>query len=333
MPPRTSFPTIYDVAAEAGVAPSTVSRAFSRPERVSVRTRAHVLAAADRIGYRPGALPPRDTGRRHGTFVVTVGDIANPYVFDIVRTAEQRAATHAYTITICDSGESVRMELDNLRHQLTTAAGAVLAASRLCEEILVECARARPLVLLNRRVEGLNSILADSAPSFRRAVRELHRLGHHQVHYLAGPQRAWCDAVRWQAIRDQCAALGMRATRSAPQEPVLAAGAQAAERGFPTGTTAVLAYNDLLALGVLLACQARGRRVPEDLSVIGCDDIFNASFANPPLSTIAMPGKAAGEKAIDLLIGQVTGRIREPVTLTLPTRYRPRRSTGPAPRG
>ena len=321
--------TIYDVAAAAGVATSTVSRAFSHPERVSGATRAHILKVAESLGYRPSPLPPAGTGRRRGTITMTIGDIANPYHWDVLRAAEQRAAKFGYTVAISDNGESERTELDNLRHLLSLSAGALLVTSRLPDPKIAELATKRPVVLLNRRVRGVNTLISDSAASFRKATRHLHALGHRKVLYLAGPQNSWANHARWTAIAAEAARLGMLASKTKPYEPTMTAGGRAAADGFPPEVTAVLTYNDLLAIGALTGLRAQGVRVPEDISVVGCDDIFGADFTNPPLTTVAMPGAVLGEKGIEVLISLITGAGRSPVDLAFPTQLRIRKSTGP----
>jgi LacI family transcriptional regulator, galactose operon repressor len=319
--------TLHDVAREAGVAVSTVSRALSDPERVNVRTREHVQAVARDLGYRPNRLAQALHAGRTRMLAVLVPDITNPHNFGLVRGAEAQARAAGSTLIIADTQGGPEMETAHLDRLASSVDGFVLAASRLSDAELQALSERSPVVLFNRRVEGLASLATDSADGSRQIVEHLVALGHRVVAYLAGPGGAWSDTERWRALSEHAESAGIRIVRCGPFAPTLDGGPAAADVGLATGATALVAFNDLLAIGVLRRLAERGVAVPAQVSVVGYDDIFGADFCSPPLTTVAGPVDDAGRMLVDVL--RAAGD--PPPEITLPTHLRIRESTGPAP--
>jgi DNA-binding LacI/PurR family transcriptional regulator len=318
--------TLHDVAREAGVAVSTVSRALSDPERVNVRTREHVQAVARELGYRPNRLAQALPTGRTRMLAVLVPDITNPHNFGLVRGAEAQARAAGSTLVIADTQGGPELEAAYLDRLGASVDGVVLAASRLPDAELQTLAERLPIVLFNRRVDGLASLATDSADGSRQIVEHLVALGHRSLAYLAGPP-TWSDAQRWHGLAEHAEAAGARIVRCGPFDPTLEGGPAAADVGLATGATALVAFNDLLAIGVLRRLAERGVPVPAGVSVVGYDDIFGSDFCSPPLTTVSGPVDEAGRALVDVLLAQ-----REPVpTITLPTHLRVRASTGPPP--
>jgi LacI family transcriptional regulator len=332
-PPRAV--TIHDVAREAGVAASTVSRTFTNPPRVNVRTREHVLAVAERLGYRPNpharALP---TGRTR-TIALLIPDITNPHFFDLIRGAERQASTAGYTLVLGDSEESPDRELRHIERLAPAVDGFLLASSRLPDDRIREVATRHALTLVNRELEGVPSVVTNQFDGSRQIVEHLASLGHRSVAYLSGPRHSWMGQWRWRALVKAARGLGLTATRLGPFPPNLTGGA-AADAGLGHGATALIAHNDLLAIGVLRRLAERGVAVPADLSVVGYDDIFGADFCSPPLTTLAGPLESAGRAVVDVLLGQLdpaAGRGTRHTRARLPTHLVIRGSSGPAAAG
>ena len=319
--------TLLDVAREAGVATSTVSRALSDPARVNARTREHVAAVAQRMGYRPNRLAQALPTGRTGSLAVLVPDITNPHNFGLVRGAEAQARAAGSTLLIADTRESPDLETAHLEGLGSSVDGVVLVSSRLADADLRRLAERIPVVLFNRRVEGLSSVATDSADGSRQIVDHLVSLGHRSIAYLAGPEAAWSDRQRWTALSSAAEALGASVVRCGPFHPTLDSGAAAAGIGLATGATALVAFNDLLAIGVLRTLEQRGVEVPGRVSVVGFDDIFGSDFCSPPLTTVAAPVEEAGRTLVDLLLARREGATE----LTVPTQLRVRASTA-APR-
>ncbi len=326
-------PTIYDVARTAGVAPSTVSRAFSRPGRVRAETAERIRQVARELGYRATPLAHADSASRTSTVALVISDVTNPFNFPIIKGAHAAAAELGYTTLLADAQESGQVERQTLERALAAVEGIVLASSRMSDSAIRMTAKQKPLIVLNRTVADVPSVLTDNPRGAVRAVRHLAALGHRSVTYMAGPEASWADGSRWLSVRRACTDLGLRARRIGPFAPTVAGGTQAA--GTLAGRadcTAVIAYNDLLAIGLLRGAVAAGVRIPQDMSIVGFDDIFAADLVTPGLTTVAAPLRALGETAVHNVIAMAHGaRSRATGPVVLPTRLVVRSSTGPAP--
>ena len=168
----------------------------------------------------------------------------------------------------------------------------------------------------------------------RQAIEHLHALGHRRCVYLAGPRASWSNRQRRTALRATAKRLGMATTELGPFEPGYEAGMLAADLALAEEPTAIVAYNDLMALGVMSRLGDRGVAVPDEVSVVGFDDIQIAGMAYPPLTTVAIPAADAGRAAVDLLLdglGDHSGAA--PRARALKTELLVRASTGPPPDG
>jgi DNA-binding LacI/PurR family transcriptional regulator len=320
--------TLHDVAEEAGVAVSTASRALANPDRVSAATRQHVQSVAARLGYkhnRTTAFPETD---RMPMLALLVADITNPSNFDVIRGAEAQARAAGYTLVLGDTQENPEFEKVHAERLMPAVEGFVLAGSRLPDDDLLELAEQRPVVLLNRQVASLPSVVTDSADAGRQIIEHLAALGHRSVTYLGGPAKAWSDGARSRALSESAEAAGIEVIRRGPFAPTLDGGSAAADIGLASGTTALVAFNDLLAIGVLQRLQHLGIDVPGEVSVVGFDDIFGSDFCHPPLTTVTAPIEQAGRMLIDLLLG--VRDVQRVPHIVLPTVLRVRDSTGPA---
>lgn len=325
-------PTIYDVARAAGVAPSTVSRAFSRPGRVNPDTAAHIRAVAEQLGYRANPLARALPTGRTSMLAMVVSDLTNPFYFQIIRGAQTEATAAGYTLLVADVQESAAAEREALERALPLVEGVVLGTSRMSDSAVRVMARQRPTVVLNRVVTGVPSVVTDNARGMRRAMEHLGELGHRSIAYAAGPEASWADGVRWQAMREAGHELELRVHRVGPFAPTLAGGEAAAGAVRDVDATAVVAYNDLVAIGLMRRLQEHGVAVPEQLSVVGFDNIFGAELCSPTLTTVAAPLAALGQYAVrTLLEEQSMSTPRSTRPARLPAVLVERGSTGPAP--
>ncbi|AGZ42173.1 LacI family DNA-binding transcriptional regulator [Actinoplanes friuliensis] len=306
-------PTIYDVARAAGVAPSTVSRAFSRPGRVSAGTAERIREVARELGYRTNpfarALP---TGRT-AMIALVVSDVTNPFCSELVQGAQAAAGEGGYTMLLAEARES-----EPLERALASADGIVLATSRISDETVLTAAGQRPVVVLNRVLPGVPSIISDNARGMRQTVAHLAALGHEHVTYVAGPERSWADGMRRRSLRQAGTEQGIQSRRVGPYPATVEGGARAAVEVVRRPTTAVIAYNDLMAIGLIRALASHGLQVPWDVSVVGFDNIFAAELITPPLTTVAAPLHLLGETAVRHLLailGGARAESAEPVVL------------------
>jgi LacI family transcriptional regulator len=326
---RRRPPTIYDVAEAAGVAPSTVSRAFSRPGRVKAETAAHIRKVAAQVGYRSNPLSRAQPTGRTRMIALAVADVTNPFHFGIIRGAEAAATEAGYTMVLADAQESARREREFLERVLPTVEGVVLATPRMSDSAIRMIAKQTPTIVLNRAVPDVPSVVTDVVRGTRRAVEHLGELGHDQVTYVAGPEASWTDGMRWRSMRDVAHQLEMRVRRVGPTPPTVSGGVGAVDEFLVQPTRAVVAYNDMVAIGLLRGLRARGVRVPQDVSVVGYDDIFAADLVTPSLTTVAAPLRALGVTAVRNLVAIINGaqsRIGEPIVVS--TRLVVRESTG-----
>jgi LacI family transcriptional regulator len=309
-------PTIYDVARAAGVAASTVSRAFARPGRVNAATADRIRQVAADLGYRVAA--PAPAAGRTSMLALVVSDVTNPVYAEIIRGAESAAAESGHVLLLIDAQESDRLERGSLERALPGVEGVVLAGTRMSDSAIRMAAKQRPMVVINRDVAGVPSIVHDNAHGMRLAAEHLYELGHRNLTYLAGPEASWADGMRWRCLRAAAAELGQRVQRTGPYAPTLSGGRRAAGELAHDPPTAVVAYNDQLAIGLMLALQARGVRLPVEISVVGFDNIVPAQIVTPGLTTVAAPLRAQGRTAVNVLLtarGTPAHRATQPMTL------------------
>jgi DNA-binding LacI/PurR family transcriptional regulator len=310
--------SIYDVAKVAGVAPSTVSRAFSRPGRVNARTAERIFAAARVVGYRSGVLHG-PTGQSTRTLAVVAPDISNPFSAEIIRGAHEAAGESGYTILLSHSRENARFERDCTERELGAVEGVLLTGSTMSHNAIRMLAKQKPLVLLNRRVPEVPAVITDNARGMRRAVEHLAGLGHQTVTYVAGPEASWADGVRWVALMEACNELDLRFRRVGPcNVPTVHAGLGTAAEVLAQKPTAVIAYNDVMAIGVIKGMRGAGVRVPRDVSVIGFDNIALSAMVDPELTTVAAPLRAMGIIGVKNLIAAISGSNPKDTMLTPP---------------
>ena len=315
--------TLQDVAREADVAVSTVSRALSNPDRVSRAMRERVQEVARRLGYASARIPVRDS-----LLALMVSGIANPYNAALVRGVESQARAAGASLVVGDIADGPEVELAYLERLRDRGVdGIVLASSRLPEAELISGARGSDVVLFNREVEGLPSVVTDSRDGSRQIVEHLAALGHRSIAYLAGPQAMWTDNERWRGLSENAARLGVDIVRLGPFMPRLDQGSSAADVGLGSGATALVAFNDLLAIGVLQRLRRRNVVVPGAISVVGHDDIFGADFCQPSLTTLHSDVEHAGRTLVDLVLGRILRRPETPIVI--PTQLVVRESTGP----
>jgi LacI family transcriptional regulator len=318
--------TLRDVASAAGVHPATASRALSPGTRLLVgeETARRVVEAAERLGYRPNPVARSLRTRRSDTIGVLIPDLNNPLFPPIIRGIEDRLAESGYVALIgntdADPGRE-RLVFDRMRARHVD--GFVLATATLGSAILAEAAEAGlPVVLVNRTAQDypFSSVSADNEQGVRAAVAHLVSLGHTRIGHIAGPQDVSTGTARLRGYQD-----AMRVHRLPVRETdVVYASGYTVEEGLrcgrqllgPAGSlTAVVAANDMLAVGCYGALDGLGLRCPEDVSVIGFNDMPFVDRLRPPLSTIRFPHTQVGAEAARLLIERIETGEGSPVKI------------------
>ena len=229
---------------------------------------------------------------------------------------------------LVDIQEDSEREAGQIRELSGSVDGIVLGASSMRAGRIQEMSRAVPMVVVNRSVTGLSCVLIDPTSGPSSAVDHLASLGHRHIAYVSGPQTSWINRRRWTAISAASALRGMTAVRLGPFAPALESGPAAADAVIREGATAVVAFNDLIAIGMLRRFAERGVAVPDDISVVGFDDIFGADFCSPALTTLAAPLESLGRTAVRILLDPHSSAVVRRVVLPAPLIIRA--STGPA---
>lgn len=319
--------TIYDVASAVGVSPSTVSRAFSNPARVSTDTAERIFAAARDLGFRTSGAAYASSDKATRVLCLVVADISNPTFAAMYKGFHKAAHEHGYAVVIANSDESGALEAHTLRRVLPDVDGVALAASRLTPAAILQVEKSKPLVLMNRYLDGHTCVVPDTNGGITAVCRELAKRGHKDVMYLSGPEMSWANAMRWRALQDQCAATSLQLTRTKFLSPDLVGGADAARIWNRGRTSAVVAYNDLMAFGFVRQARRLGASIPDDVSVIGVDDSVICHMADPELSSLSTGSFDIGYKAAMSLIWQAANHTRrERSTIVVPMEFKIRGS-------
>lgn len=327
---RGKYVTLTEIASACGVATSTVSRALSNPNRVSAAMYERVVSAAKELGYHSALLAPIQNTASRGTIALMLPNLSNPFVLDIVRGCQAQAQAAGYRHLLVCSDESVKVESDWLNELAATVDGIVLSSPRSSDDVLRAVSDRVPMVVVNRDVPWLSSVIMDTPAGVAQALEYLVSLGHRSIAHVRGPDGSWTDQQRHKAAQAAAQRLGVTCRSVGHFYPSLVSGAAAADAVALTGATAALFFNDMLAIGALVRFEELGMSVPDDISVVGCDDIFGASFSSPPLTTVTSSGERAGHRATDLLIGSLDGAETVHHVVKIPAHLTVRTSTGPA---
>jgi DNA-binding LacI/PurR family transcriptional regulator len=301
----TSATSIRDVARRANVSSATVSRAFAEPRLVRQETLTRVLAVAEELRYRPSRAARSLTTGKTGNIGVIVSDLGNPFFSAILKGGQARAREADHAVFLADAEENPRLEIELVRAMARQVDGVVICSSRLSEAQLQQLRKDTTLVLVNRRVSGVSAVLLDGAGGMRQAIEHLEALGHKRIGFLGGPAESWSNRERRRGLRAVARGRSLEVIEFGPFAPQFEAGQHAADLAVAAEVTAVVAFNDLMALGVLSRLADRGIGVPHEISVVGFDNILMAGMATPQLTTVALPLEQAGRVAIELLLEQL----------------------------
>ena len=311
--PPVRPPTLRDVAREAGVHPATASRALNPATRSLVNgdTVTRVQRVADALGYRPNPIARSLKTSRSATVGLVIPDLTNPLFPPIVRGIEDRLGAAGYTSLIANTDndpDRERQDFEAMRARQVD--GFITATARLDRDFVTETAGlSEPIVLVNRRLEdeSLPAVTVDDREGARLAVEHVVALGHRRVAHLGGPQALSTGHQRYLGFVAAMEAAGIeveaRTSRFA-KAFTEAAGARACRELLDEApdVTAIVAANDLLALGCYDVLAERGLRCPDDVSVVGFNDMPFADRFDPPLTTVHIPQREIGSAAADLLL-------------------------------
>jgi LacI family transcriptional regulator len=307
--------TMADVAREAGVSLMTVSRAINGKDGLSKATRDRILAIVDRLGYRPSIIARSLVTDRTGTIGLVVIDNSNPFFSEVARGVEQEAYAQGYNVFLCNTEEDIEREQAVLRSlEEKRVDGVILCSPRSDEKVLQAALEQHAaVVLINRRLADmrLGTVLVNDEQGGRICTEHLLSRGHRAIGFLSGPSRSYSGQARARGYRAALEVAGvapcLELTR--PCLPVVESGREAtlALLAAQPQITALFCYNDLSAVGALQACVSLGRRVPDDLAIVGFDDIPLARLVTPPLTTCHVPLHDLGKQAMQSLLDHING--------------------------
>lgn len=333
------MPTLKDVAAEAGVALGTVSRVINREPSVSPELVARVEKAIQTLDYQPNVLGRNLRRRRSGTIGVVVPDITALFFAELVKHVEKAAMEVGYSVLIGNSANSRQIE-DLYLSKLSDSGLDGMIFSSSADDDAHAIREGAALVAVDRELSGFDFVASDHETGAREVVRHLADLGHRRIACISGPatmpvfqQRlAGYRSVVETGLKD----LGISPetyTRFEPLDSMRGIDAARSLLELPDRPTAVFATTDQQAIGVLRACGDRGLRVPEEISVVGFDDIPLADLVNPRLTTVRQPIEQIGRLAVERLLLRM-GLTDEPAQRwLLDTELRRRESSAPPATG
>ncbi len=333
------MPTIQDVARLAGVSPITVSRVLNNSGYASEETRARVEAAVAELGYVPNTLARGLRSKRTNTLALVMTDITNPYFTLIARGVEDTASNSGYTVIFCNTDESESEEEKYLRILVQKQVDGVLLVPACSNSDSLNFLRSNeiPFVLIDRRVPGTSSDLvrSDSEQGAYNLTRHLIELGHQRIVTITGPQEVstsqdratgYQRAMKEAGLGDQIRVYYGAFTQDSGYE--LARQALALD----PCPTAIFGGNNFISIGVFKALRDASLTVPEDLSVVGFDDLPASLLINPILTVAAQPAYQMGSQATELLLKRIAGQLpAASQEIVLPTELILRRSSAPPP--
>lgn len=332
--------TLRDIADAAGVSVATASRSLSGSDAVIDSTRDHVLRVAAELDYTPNRLGRNLATGSTGNVGVILPDVTNAFYTSFLAELEHRLGNNDIGILIGDSHESLDGERRLILRMLGQVDTLLLVSPRLPDDELVAAADRLPVVLANRlldpatpRPPRLRQVALDVDQGFTDAIEHLHSLGHTRIAWVDGPLHSWSGQQKRSALQLASNRLGVTLTRTGTGSgtgtgtgrPDFTGGRDALSRIDLRECTAIIAFNDEIALGLLAALRERGIPVPEEVSVIGCDDSLADGMAWPALTTIDSSARALGRLAADAIL---TGT--QPADATVVGRLVIRDSTGTA---
>ncbi|MFI9380687.1 LacI family DNA-binding transcriptional regulator [Kutzneria sp. NPDC052558] len=324
--------TIRDVARAAGVSVSTVSRVFTRPELFRDETRLKVHAAAEQLNYSPNRNAASLTTGRTANIGLVVPNLANPLFPEMIKAAQHGAREHGLAALLADSDDSAADE-EKLVHALAKDVdGLILFSSLLSDEQIASVDSLRPLVFVNRHVPGHRSVLVDATHAMSLLTQYLVNLGHTAATYHPGPENSRVAHERLSALRKAGSAAGIELTVMPMGPATFESGSEAADamvrQPLPT---AVLCFNDQMAMGVVARLLQLGVRIPEQTSVTGWGGTKMAAYSTPALTTLAAPLADLGSAAVaELLLAQNDDPDTDPAPVTLEATLLARATTGRA---
>lgn len=325
-----------EVARRAGVSLATVSRVLNNNQYISEDTRKRVLATVREFNYYKNVHAKRLATGRSDLFGLVISEIANPYFPEIIRGFQATAWSHGFDVLLCNTeydSDRTKAVLRKLRE--SDVRGAAIVTSSVDRNMASDLTAAGiPLVLCNAEPAArlLSNISIDYETGVNKAIQHVVELGHRRAAVIAGPGDNWTAVTIKNALVSGLTARGLKPVCVMESNYRVDAGASAVRQVMSRRETPTVMFcgNDLIAMGAMSALEEAELKVPEDVSVIGIDDIFFAFLARPPLTTISVPREQLGVQAFEALNKILKLKQHRGSNYTLETDLVVRKSTGPA---
>jgi len=329
-----SHVTLKDIGKEVGVSATTVSRALNNKPDISYQVKQKIKEVAERLGYSPNALARSLKAKKTSSIGVLIADIADPFFAPIVKGIENTARQMGYSIILCDTGEEYEQEKLALQMMLEKRVDGLLITPSQTEygDILELKRKKVPFVLLGRHFDLVESdyVITDEIKGAFSATDYLIKKGHKKILFMNGPNYISSAKERLVGYKRALQEHAVLFDKSLVKE-----GALKMEDGYrimkqilcsETKFTAVFAYCDFVVLGIMQALEEAKLKIPEDIAIVGYDDVVFAGFLQVPLTTVHIPKYELGKEAMKLLKKKIDEEILEPQAVILETKLVIRKS-------
>ena len=326
--------TLKDIGKEVGVSATTVSRALNNKPDISYQVKQKIKEVAERLGYSPNALARSLKAKKTSSIGVLIADIADPFFAPIVKGIENTARQMGYSIILCDTGEEYEQEKLALQMMLEKRVDGLLITPCQTEygDILELKRKKVPFVLLGRHFDLVETgyVITDEIKGAFSATDYLVKKGHKKILFINGPNYISSAKERLVGYKRALQEHAILFDKSLVREDALKMedGYRIMKQILSSGTkfTAVFAYCDFVVLGIMQALEEAKLKIPEDIAIVGYDDVAFARFLQVPLTTVHIPKYELGKEAMKLLKKKIEGEIQEPQAVILETKLVIRKS-------
>jgi LacI family transcriptional regulator len=327
--------TLKDIAKEAGVSVSTVSFALNNKGTINSKTKSRILKIAEKLGYFPNSIAKALYTKKTFTIGLVVSDITNPFYSSVIRGVKSILIKSGYNIFLCDTDYDFNLAYSSIKSLIEKNVDGVIIMTKSKEDkIFIDLLKSQniPIVIYDRNLEGLDvsGLLVDYQTGISEAVTHLVNLGHKDFAFVTGPKEYETSQARLRAFKMALEKFNipLKNNRIYEGDFKMKSGEEAM-RYFLTLKplpTAILASNDLMAVGLLREAIRQGIKIPQDISIVGLDDTIIASLTSPPLTSVVVPQEEIGIRVAELILRAIEKE--EKIVSYVHTYLRIRESTG-----
>ncbi|OFI36897.1 hypothetical protein BIU82_10725 [Arthrobacter sp. SW1] len=304
--------TLADVAALAGVSKATASRAMNQPQLLAPETRERVVAAATELGFSANRAARALAKGSTGLVALVVPTLENSFFTPIIQGAQRAAELGDLHATVNVLGAESDAEQERLLRLAEQVDGFVLASPRAPSDFLATLSGRKPVVTVDRQVEGIPSVIADTPTTLLELVSRLVAEGHRRIAYVSGPAGSWMDQRRLAAVRT-AAGEDCHVDVIGPLPPLFTSGVEVARQLSGSGATAVVVYASAISLGLIFELQRQGVPVPGGLTIASADDLAIGPLSELDITALQVDGDLLGETAMETLLDMLRGGTPSPL--------------------